>query len=106
MASNTKTEKAKAEEVKAEKTPEPATEQEGVFIYIGPNIHGLIQTNSLYTGTLGEVKSALAGAIEKRPGILGLIVPADETLSEKRRDVKTNGTLLHKRYADLASGKS
>jgi len=93
------------EEVPVE-APEAAKEQPGVFCYVGPSIHGTIQANSLFTGTLSEVKAALAGAIEKHPGIVGLIVPADDTLARSRSEVKTNGTLLHKRYVDLASGKS
>ena len=88
------------------KTPKAATEQPGVFCYIGPSIHGTIQSNSLFTGTLSEVKSELAGPIEKHPGIACLIVPADETLASRRREVKTPGTLLHKRYVDLAAGKT
>ena len=81
-------------------------EQPSVFCYIGPSIHGTIQANSLFTGALEDVKAALSGVIEKHPGVAGLIVPADETLARSRSEVKTNGTLLHKRYVDLASGKS
>ena len=88
MAAPAKKERAKAE-------------QPGVFLYIGPSIRGVIQENAILSGKLSEIKAQLAGAIEKYPQIAALIVPA-ESLAESRREIKTNGTLLHKKYVELA----
>lgn len=65
------------------------------FIYIGPSIRGVIQESTVYIGTTRE--EALQGAayaIEKKPLVKSLIVPA-EIATQERIKVKTPGTALY-----------
>ena len=100
MASTTKNKAEPVEPIEEE----AVIEQPSVWVYIGPTFHGEIQENSIYTGTIEDVKELLAGQIEKHPGVVRLIVPADENLAQKRADAHREGTLYHKLYLDVLSG--
>ena len=73
----------------------------GVYVYIGPNIKGLIQTGSIYRGTREDAHKAAAAAIEKHPKVKSLIVAGD-VLPEARLKVKTPGNALYANYQKLA----
>lgn len=73
----------------------------GVYVYIGPNIKGLIQTGSIYRGTREDAHKAAAAAIEKHPLVKTLIVSGD-ALPEARLKVKVPGNVLYANYKKLA----
>ena len=73
----------------------------GVYVYIGPNIKGLIQTGSIYRGTREDAYKAAAAAIEKQPLVKTLIVSGD-ALPEARLKVKVPGNVLYANYQKLA----
>ena len=73
----------------------------GVYVYIGPNIKGLIQTGSIYRGTREDAYKAAAAAIEKQPLVKTLIVSGD-ALPEARLKVKVPGNVLYANYKKLA----
>ena len=77
----------------------------GFCVYLGPTIHGVIQSGTVYSGTRKTAETALASAIGKYPLIAKLIV-TDKTLAEDRVKVKTAGNALNVFYRKLASGKS
>lgn len=83
---------------------EPADNSGGICVYLGPSIHGVIQSGTVYGGTKSEVESQLAAAIQRYPLIAALIVTG-ETLAADRIKAKTPGTLLSNAYMKLASGR-
>ena len=72
----------------------------GFYIYIGPNIKGLIQTGSIYRGTREDAYKAAAAAIEKYPKVMSLIVSGD-ALPDARLRVKAPGNILYINYNEL-----
>jgi hypothetical protein len=83
-------------------TPKSAeVNKSGVYVYIGPNIKGLIQTGSIYRGTREDAHKAAAAAIEKHPLVKTLIVSGD-ALPEARLKVKAPGNVLYANYKKLA----
>lgn len=79
----------------------------GFYIYIGPNIKGLIQTGTIYRGDRANALQAAKDAIEKHPKVKSLIVSGD-ALPGARLKVKTPGNVLYANYAALkkdAAGK-
>lgn len=80
----------------------PAIRSAGFSCYIGPTLHGVIQTATIYPAgreealELPEVKLALS----KRPEIAALIVDGS-TLAEDRIKVKQPGTELYEAYRAL-----
>ena len=90
------------------KTKEPAAtpkaaavNQSGFYIYIGPNIKGLIQTGTIYRGDRANAYKTAAAAIEKHPKVKSLIVAGD-ALPEARLKVKVPGNVLYANYKELA----
>lgn len=73
----------------------------GFYIYIGPNIKGLIQTGTIYRGDRANAHKMAASAIEKQPLVKTLIVAGD-ALPEARLKVKTPGNVLYVNYQKLA----
>lgn len=67
---------------------------EEFWAYIGPSIRGVIQRNTLYTGTRAEVEEALKAQIEKYPRIRALIV-GGSTLAADRIRIRTPGNGLY-----------
>ena len=72
----------------------------GFYIYIGPNIKGLIQTGSIYRGDREHAHQMAAAAIEKHPKVKSLIVSGD-ALPEARLRVKAPGNVLYANYNEL-----
>ncbi|MDE7053857.1 MAG: hypothetical protein K2O84_03455 [Oscillospiraceae bacterium] len=77
-----------------------AVNQSGFYIYIGPNIKGLIQTGSIYRGDRENAYKMAAAAIEKHPKVKTLIVAGD-ALPEARLKVNTPGNILYANYNEL-----
>ena len=67
---------------------------ETFYAYIGPTIRGVIQRNSLYTGTRAEVEARLAMQIEKYPSIKALLV-GGSTLAADREKINQPGNRLY-----------
>ena len=90
----------------AVKTTKETAKSPGVSCYLGPNLHGIIQTGTIYPVgkedalKLPEVKMA----IDKAPGIAALIVDG-ATLPKDLIRVKQEGTDLYKAYRALKKGK-
>lgn len=82
------------------KLPEPPNTS-GFYIYIGPNIKGLIQTGTIYRGNRANAFEKAMAAIEKKPLVKLLIVSGDE-LPAARLKVKTPGNVLYVSYQELA----
>jgi len=77
------------------------TNRSGFYIYIGPNIKGLIQTGTIYRGDRANAHKVAAAAIEKQPKVKTLIVSGD-ALPEARLKVKVPGNILYANYKELA----
>ena len=88
----------KEQPVAASKAAEANTS--GFYIYIGPNIKGLIQTGSIYRGDREHAHQMAAAAIEKHPKVKSLIVSGD-ALPEARLRVKSPGNVLYANYNEL-----
>lgn len=86
------------------KTANPDATGDGVFVYIGPSILGLIQTGTVYTGTREHALKEAGRAIAKNPLIQTLIVPGS-TLAVDRQKVRTPGTALYNNYQRIVKGK-
>lgn len=71
--------------------------EDSFYAYIGPSIRGVIQRNTLYTGTRAEIEEFLARDIEKYPRIKNLIV-GSSTLATDINKVRTPGNYLHEEY--------
>ena len=67
---------------------------EDFYAYIGPSIRGVIQRNTLYTGTRAESEESLSAQIAKYPRIKALIV-GGSTLATDRANIKTPGNYLY-----------
>lgn len=70
------------------------------FVYLGPNIIGVIQKGSIWVGNLDSVLDQLSLAIARVPQIKGLLI-SDKTLVEDRVNIKTPGTRLYNEYNKL-----
>ena len=71
----------------------------GFYIYIGPNIKGLIQTGSIYRGDREHAYQMAAAAIEKHPKVKSV---SGDALPEARLKVKVPGNVLYANYKKLA----
>lgn len=79
----------------------PEVNQSGFWIYIGPNIKGLIQTGTIYRGDRAQAMETASAAIAKHPLVKTLIVSGD-ALPSARLKVKTPGNALYANYRKLA----
>jgi hypothetical protein len=73
-------------------------------VYIGPSIRGVIQSGTIYPGSLEKTKEFLAPAIQKYP-LIGKLISTDKTIAEDRIKVNTAGNLLNV-YCRQLAGKS
>jgi hypothetical protein len=89
--------------------PEPAITQEpvikdGVFVYVGPSIRGVIQSGSIYRGTQGQVHEKLAAAIKAFPKIASMIFE-DTEVAAARTKIKSGSGALYTAYNALSAAK-
>jgi hypothetical protein len=84
------------------KEKEAAGDAGSFCVYLGPNIRGVIQSGTVYSGTKEKALASLSTAVEKYPLIAKLIVTR-ETLAEDRVKVKQAGNLLNVNYNKLAT---
>ena len=93
----------KTDEAKNLQAPTTASEanESGFYIYIGPNMKGLIQTGTIYRGNRAHALEQAGAAIERQPLVKSLIVSGD-ALPEARLRVKTPGNALYASYQKLA----
>lgn len=83
------------------KSKETAGDAGSFCVYLGPNIRGVIQSGTVYSGTKEKALASLSTAAVEYPLIAKLIVPG-ETLAEDRVKVKQAGNLLYVNYNKLA----
>lgn len=79
----------------------PEINKSGFYMYLGPNIKGLIQTGTIYRGDRAAAYARAASAIERHPLVKTLIVSGD-ALPAARLKVKTPGNALYANYQKLA----
>lgn len=93
----------KTDEAKNLQAPPTAPEanESGFYIYIGPNMKGLIQTGTIYRGDLANALEQARAAIAEQPLVKSLIVSGD-ALPAARLRVKTPGNALYASYQKLA----
>ena len=84
------------EETPIKKEPE---KKDSFFVYLGPNIPGVIQTASIYCGTREEV---LEYATDRYPRIKALLI-SGENLAAEQKNVTKPGTRLYAEYGRLVS---
>ena len=94
--------KAEKQPVKAEEPKKKETKKDSFFVYLGPNISGVIQKGSIFPGPREEVEKLLAPAIDKYPRIKSLLA-SDETLVEDRIEVTKPGTRLNAEFKRLVA---
>lgn len=90
---------------KATSIKEPSKDTGGFCVYIGPNIRGVIQSGTIYGGSLEKTKAFLSPAIKKYP-LIAKLISTEKTFAEDRIKVKNAGNLLNVHYKKLATGKS
>jgi len=79
-------------------------DEEGVFVYLGPSIRGVIQSGTIYCGTRRQVKDNLQFAIAKYPHIETLII-ADSDIADAKAKIKKGGNALSHAYKVLSARK-
>ncbi|MBR6873025.1 MAG: hypothetical protein IKN17_05925 [Ruminococcus sp.] len=77
------------------------SEDNGIYVYVGPSIKGVIQEGTIYHGSLDKIHRKLAAAIEKYPKIARLIVK-DTELSAARAEIRKGGTSLAHAYETVS----
>ncbi|MCF8017838.1 MAG: hypothetical protein K9L62_00435 [Vallitaleaceae bacterium] len=105
LPAKTESQAEKKNTVRTTSVKEPAGDTEGFCVYIGPSIRGVIQSGTIYGGSLEKTKAFLSPAIKKYPLIANLIC-TEKTFAEDRIKVKNAGNLLNVYYKKLATGKS
>lgn len=78
--------------------------KDGVYVYIGPSIKGVIQHGSIYRGTRESVLSSLTFATEKHPKIARLIVADCDIVSAKQK-ITVGGNSLSNAFRELSGTK-
>lgn len=72
----------------------------GFYIYIGPNLTGLLQSGTIFRGDREAALRQAAEAVERRPLAKTLIVSGD-MLPQARLNVKKPGNALYENYRRL-----
>ncbi len=67
------------------------------YVYLGPNIRGVIQRGKIFPGERAEVEAFLEEPIRKYPAIKRLLVSGEE-LAEARTQIKQPTSRLHQVY--------
>ena len=71
---------------------------DGIFVYIGPSVRGIIQNGSIFRGDRSSVLKKNASAIEFCPKIERLIVADAEIMSAKKK-LKEGGNSISIAFA-------
>ena len=69
---------------KAKAVPAVSHSPTGVYIYLGPTIHGMIWHGTIFYDTYQNVIEKNAAAIQKAPSIKKLIIKDSEVIEAKR----------------------
>ena len=73
------------------------TTNDGIFVYLGPSVRGVIQNGSIFRGTREQVIKNLHAAIEKYPKIERLIVE-DVDLAAAKEKLRKSGNSVSNAY--------
>ena len=79
----------------------PEVNASGFYIYIGPNIKGLIQTGTIFRGDRENALRTAAAAIERYP-LVKTRIGSRYARPSGRLKVKTPGNALYANYRKLA----
>lgn len=90
---------------KAATSTTKTTVKDGVYVYIGPSIRGVIQKGSIYRGTRESVLASLDSALKEYPKIERLIVADTEIVSAKNK-ISIGGNSLSNAYRALSENKN
>ena len=71
--------------------------EDGIFVYIGPSIRGVIVSGSIFRGTRDEVREKNSAALALCPKIERLIVADSEIMSAKKK-IKEGGNSVSIAY--------
>lgn len=83
---------------------EATVEKDGVFVYIGPSIRGVIQNGQIFSGKETEVKDKAAALAADKEHVKRLIVRDNEIIAAKAK-IKKGGNSLSVAYNALANAK-
>ena len=89
---------------KAATSTTKTTVKDGVYVYIGPSIRGVIQKGSIYRGTRESILASLDSALKEYPKIERLIVADTELVSAKNK-ISIGGNSLSNAYRALSDTK-
>ena len=79
-------------------------DEQGVYVYLGPSIRGVIQSGTIYHDTRQHIKDRLQYAIAKYPNIDTLIV-ADTDIADAKAKIKKGGNAMSHAYKALTERK-
>lgn len=85
--------------------PKPAGSIDGLCVYLGPSIRGVIQSGQIFPVAKEQAIRSIGSAVSAYPLIADLIVPGG-SLPAERVKVKTPGNLLYVKYHKLACAKA
>ena len=81
---------------------EPIPEKSGVWVYIGPNIRGIVTNGGIYVGTKSEVLARLPDGWKKYPKIERLIV-SDAAVSRAKEQINEGKGGISVAFKELAA---
>ena len=91
------------EAVKEQQPEKKEAKDASFFMYLGPNITGVIQYGTIYSGSREEAEARIDRAIQKHPEIKVLLVEGDR-IAAAREEIKKAGTRLNRYYQRLVNG--
>lgn len=81
---------------------EPIPEKSGVWVYIGPNIRGIVTNGGIYVGTKSEALARLPDGWKKYPKIERLIV-SDAAVSRAKEQINEGKGGISVAFKELAA---
>lgn len=102
MATKKKPESAVTAAKPRKDTEKAVAISDGIFMYLGPSIRGVVQSGSIYRGTREQICDALAPAIKKFPEIEKFVF-ADAEIATARKQIRATGNHLNQLYGNLAA---
>lgn len=86
-------------------TVTPLPNGDGVYIYLGPTIKGVINNAAIFRGTRANILTRLSDVIEKYPKVERLLI-ADTDVVEARKKISTGINSLSTAYKALMVGNN
>lgn len=83
-------------------TTEPVVEKSGVWVYIGPNIRGIVTNGGIFVGTKSEVLKRLPDGWRKYPKIERLLV-SDGAVARAKEQIYEGKGGISTAYKEVAA---